>query len=300
VRYRDLAALVSEVDRSAPLGRPQDLRAHAELLDASAAEVPVLPLRFGAVMPSEDAVARELLEEHYDELANALRELEGHVQYVIKGRYVERTILEEILSDAPEAAQLGESIRDVDQDASRQERLALGKIVNDAVNAKRVADTRVLGGTLRGLVAASSVRTPTHELDAVHVAVLIAADAGQDMERAIGELARDWDGRIELRLNGPMAAYDFVGAPGAPPGTGVVLGRMAPVRAASPARYPCEEHETRSTGAQPVEEVEPGAQSAFGTCRPAGCLGAAGHAGLRILQPCGRPRRRRSSRPPLP
>ena len=74
-------------------------------------------------------------------------------------------------------------------------------------------------------MAASTVRAPTHELDAVHVAVLIAADAGQDMERAIGELARDWDGRIELRLNGPMAAYDFV----ALPGTGVVLGSMASV-----------------------------------------------------------------------
>ena len=218
VRYRDLAALVSEVDRSAPLGRPQDLRAHAELLDASAAEVPVLPLRFGAVMPSEDAVARELLQERYDEFADALRELDGHVQYVIKGRYVERTILEEILSDAPEAAQLGDSIKGVDPDVSRQERLALGKIVNDAVSAKRVEDTRVLGDTLTGLVAASAVRAPTHELDAVHVAVLIAADAGHDMERSIGELARDWDGRIELRLNGPMAAYDFVGSLGASPG----------------------------------------------------------------------------------
>jgi hypothetical protein len=218
VRYRDLAALVSEVDRSQPLGRPQDLRAHAELLDASVTEVPVLPLRFGAVMPSEAAVARELLEERYDEFADALRELEGHVQYVIKGRYVERTILEEILSDAPEAAELRESIKDVDPDASRHDRLALGKIVNDAISAKRVEDTRVLWGTLRGLAAASAVRAPTHELDAVHVAVLIAADAGQDMERAIGELARDWDGRIELRLNGPMAAYDFVGAPGASPG----------------------------------------------------------------------------------
>jgi hypothetical protein len=173
---------------------------------------------FGAVMPSEDAVARELLEERYDEFSDALRDLDGHVQYVIKGRYVERTTLEEILSDAPEAAQLGESIKDVDPDASRPERLALGKIVNDAVSAKRVADTRVLGATLKGFVAASVVRAPTHELDAVHVAVLIAADAGEDMERAIGELARDWDGRIELRLNGPMAAYDFAGSLGASPG----------------------------------------------------------------------------------
>jgi hypothetical protein len=32
------------------------------------------------------------------------------------------------------------------------------------------------------------------------------------MEQVIDDLARDWAGRIEVRLLGPMAAYDFVGA----------------------------------------------------------------------------------------
>jgi hypothetical protein len=31
------------------------------------------------------------------------------------------------------------------------------------------------------------------------------------VERVIGDLARDWEGWIEVRLLGPMAAYDFVG-----------------------------------------------------------------------------------------
>jgi hypothetical protein len=32
------------------------------------------------------------------------------------------------------------------------------------------------------------------------------------MEQAIVDLARGWEGRIEMRLLGPMAAYDFVGS----------------------------------------------------------------------------------------
>jgi hypothetical protein len=28
-------------------------------------------------------------------------------------------------------------------------------------------------------------------------------------ERVIGNLARDWEGRIDVQLLGPMAAYDF-------------------------------------------------------------------------------------------
>jgi hypothetical protein len=58
---------------------------------------------------------------------------------------------------------------------------------------------------------ASVVRDPTHELDAAHVAFLAESDKESEMEQVIEKLARDWEGRIKLRLIGPMAAYDFVG-----------------------------------------------------------------------------------------
>lgn len=64
IRRGGLAALVSEVALSGRLGSPADLTAHQQILDACAAELPVLPLRFGAVLASEDAVAGELLEAH--------------------------------------------------------------------------------------------------------------------------------------------------------------------------------------------------------------------------------------------
>jgi hypothetical protein len=206
----DLAALVSEVDLSARLGSPEDLTAHEEILDATAAEVPVLPFRFGAVLASEDVVAQELLEANHDEFAEALKELEGRAQYVVKGRYVEQVILAEVLSENPQAAQLAEQIRGADPDATRDARIQLGEIINEAVTAKREEDTRALGEAMAGNCVASVVRDPSHELDAVHVAFLIESDKESDMEQVIGDLARDWEGRIELRLMGPMAAYDFV------------------------------------------------------------------------------------------
>src|ERR1044071_5107122 len=59
VKQRDIAALVSDVDLSKPLGTPHDLMAHESLLASSAAEVPVLRMNFGAVVASEDAVTAE-------------------------------------------------------------------------------------------------------------------------------------------------------------------------------------------------------------------------------------------------
>ncbi len=79
VRSDGLAALISEVGPPGRLGTPDDLRAYREILDGTATEVPVLPLRFGTVLASEDAVADDLLTAHHDEFAGALAELEGCV-----------------------------------------------------------------------------------------------------------------------------------------------------------------------------------------------------------------------------
>ena len=207
-----LAALVSEVDVTRPLGSPEDLRVHKEILDASAGELPVLPLRFGAVLASEDAVAEELLAANRDDFAAALSELDGRAEYVVKGRYIEQAVLDEVLSGNKRAARLADKIRGKNPDATRDARIQLGQMINEGVSAKREEDTRVLGNAMKGHCVASVVREPTHELDAAHVAFLVETDKEDEMERVIENLAHDWQGWIEVRLLGPMAAYDFVGS----------------------------------------------------------------------------------------
>lgn len=88
VRHGDIAALVSEFPAERSPANQEDKAAHTDLLDATAAEVPVLPVRFGAVMRDPDAVTEELLKANHDEFAAALRELEGRAEYVVKADYV--------------------------------------------------------------------------------------------------------------------------------------------------------------------------------------------------------------------
>jgi len=211
LRDGELAALVSEVDLLGPLGTTEDLEAHKEILDSVAAGAPVLPLRFGAVVVGEDAVVSELLEPHRDEFAAALEEFEGRTEYVVKGRYVESAILNEILSEDPEAAGLREQIRGQDADATREERIRLGEIINNAVAAKREQDTQQLLSALQDHAVASVVRDPTDELEAVNLAFLVDEDKADDLDQEVENLGADWEGRVELRVLGPMAPYDFVG-----------------------------------------------------------------------------------------
>ncbi|MFC6087093.1 GvpL/GvpF family gas vesicle protein [Sphaerisporangium aureirubrum] len=210
VRHGEIAALISDLSLGRALGRPQDLVAHQGLLDDVAGEVPVLPMRFGAVLESPEAIVEELLKPHHDEFLAALAELEGRAQFVVKGRYVEGTVLREVLREVPEAAELRESIRGVPEEASWDARIRLGEIVNQAIDAKRDADTRMLAEALAPHAVAVVVREPTHEEDAAHLAVLVDTDRQEEFDAALEAFADRWADRVTLRLIGPQAPYDFV------------------------------------------------------------------------------------------
>ncbi|TMR23867.1 GvpL/GvpF family gas vesicle protein [Nonomuraea turkmeniaca] len=174
VRHREIGALVSEVPLDRPLDTADDLLRHQGLLDATAAEVPVLPLRFGAVLADMDAVVDELLAPHHDDFLAALKEMEGRAEYVVKGRYVEQAVPREV------------------------------------IEAARKADTRTLLDALTPVSVLSAVRKPSAEPDAVHLALLVERDRQDELEEVVAEFADRWAGRVEFRLLGPMAAYDFV------------------------------------------------------------------------------------------
>lgn len=210
VTHGDIAALVSKVPTDEALGRPEDLAAHAALLDGAAAEVPVLPMKFGGVLTGQDQVTEELLAPHHDEFADALAELEGKAEYIVRGRYDTDAILGEILRENPELDRLRRQIRDKPVDAVRGERISLGEAVNNALADKRAADTSTATTVLQELGLSVTPREPTHEEEAVHLACLALTSQQSELESAVNRLAEQWDGRVDLRLLGPLAPYDFV------------------------------------------------------------------------------------------
>lgn len=210
IEQGDLAALVSPVRTDRALGTPDDLQAHAGLLDAAASEVPVLPLRFGAVLSSEDAVRDELLAANHDEFRAALDELDGKAEYVIKGRYESNVILADILQHNERAARLREEIKGKPEDATRNERIELGELISNDIAARRDEDTRRVVDMLTERGIDVSVHQPSHEDDAVHVACLAKTAQHKDLQSMVDELSQEWSNRVGLRLLGPLAPYDFV------------------------------------------------------------------------------------------
>ena len=205
----DVAALVSEVPLDRPLGRPSDLTAYQSLVDGTAAVAPVVPVRFGTVLTDPDAV-RELLANQHDNLVALLDALEDRVEFVLHGRYRESVVLTEILDENAEARSLRDQIQGQPDEVTINVRMRLGEIINQTVEAKRAADGRYAMEVLAPVGVRLIAREPTHELDAVNLAVLVDRRRQDEFDSAAEALAGTWEGRVTLRRLGPLAAYDFV------------------------------------------------------------------------------------------
>ena len=210
VRRGKVAALTSPVPEGTLIGTPDDLIAHSRMLDAVAARSAVLPMRFGAVLATNDDVQEALLAPHHDEFAAALDKCADTVQFVAAGRYVQAVVLTEVLNENPEAAELATAIRGEDELATRDLRIRLGELVNAAITAKRDADTAAFTAAVEPYCEAIAAREPSHEEDAVHLALLVRRDQENDLWRGIHEASARWRDRVDFRLLGPMAPYDFV------------------------------------------------------------------------------------------
>ncbi|MEV4660411.1 GvpL/GvpF family gas vesicle protein [Micromonospora echinofusca] len=211
IRHGELAALVSEVSLTEPIGRPADLTAYQEMLDGTAAVAPVLPVRFGTVVTGPDAVA-DLLDAHHDRFAAALDEFEGRIQYTVHGRYDEARLIAAVLAENPAAAELADQVRGHPEAATRPQRIRLGEIISQAVELRREAENRQLVDTLDPLVVASAPRAPSNELDAANAAFLVDQDREDEFVAAVEEYAEQRRELIRMRLLGPLAPYDFVSA----------------------------------------------------------------------------------------
>lgn len=212
VTHGRVGALVSEVTLDRPLGKPDDLVAYQRLLDSTATAVPVLPMRFGAVMTDIDAVEGLLADQH-DRYADLLERIDGHAEFVVRARYVMDSVLPEILESNEEAGELRDAIRGQPEELTGNARLRLGEIVYQTIEAERQRDTRRLVEVLGDTVAECRELPPTHEEDAAHLAVMVPTAKRDEFDEALRKLADDeWRGWATVRLLGPLAPYDFVQA----------------------------------------------------------------------------------------
>jgi hypothetical protein len=200
-----LAALVSTVPDRPMRTTRRNLEAHAAVLRSALAQRdPVLPMRFGVLLPGRAAVAAELLEPSRAELETLLERFAGTVELELKALYPDHeAILAEVVRSDPRIARLRGR-------GGYHEQLELGELVAAGLEETRQADEGLLLDRLAPLALDFRARKELPERVAAKLAFLVERRRQETFERRAEELAAECHPRLQLRLDGPLPPHSFV------------------------------------------------------------------------------------------
>ncbi|MEP9384138.1 GvpL/GvpF family gas vesicle protein [Nocardioides sp. KR10-350] len=210
VAYHDLAAVVGGVLPDWRPGR-DDLLQYSRVVDALAAQGPVVPVQFGSLLADEQDVVDQVLAPEEVRLAALLEELAGKVQVQVRARYVEEAVLREVVGSDPEIQELRQRTKDLPEEFARGDRIRLGELASEAVTRRAEEDSERVLAVLRPHTLAE-VQHQVGGMDVLDVAALVEADRFPALEQDLEDLAAAAYDRLRIKLVGPTAPYDFVGA----------------------------------------------------------------------------------------
>jgi hypothetical protein len=204
-----VAALVSDLpNQELQLGK-EELTAHARVLENALEQGTVLPMRFGVVLESPDAVQTRVLDAHQDELQRQLAQFEGKVELRLRAIYDEQALMREIVNEDREIAQLRTRVRRTNDDASYFDRIRLGELVAAAIERKREQDTNAIIPGLEQRADAVQLSAPVHERMVFNASFLVDRDRIAEFDEAVDLVGRNHADRMRLKYTGPLPPHSF-------------------------------------------------------------------------------------------
>jgi hypothetical protein len=188
----------------------EDLLTHSRVLEATLEQGTVLPMRFGVVVPDDEALRGRLLDGHREELLAQLAEMDGKVEFALKGVYDEEAILREVVAGDREISELRQAIAGKSEAATYYERIRLGELVAAAFAVRQEHDSGLIVDELRPLAVDVRVGEPIHERMAVNASFLVERAGTPKFDRGVDEIGRREAGRIRFRVTGPLPPHSFV------------------------------------------------------------------------------------------
>lgn len=205
----ELAAVVSDSPIVEHDQSRRNLLAHTQVQEEVMQQFAILPVRFGVIAPSAQAVQEKLLTRQAAELLAALDRLQGRLEVGLKAFWFEAAILEEIVASTPAIRTLRDSLIGRSPEASYYDRIHLGEMISAEMTVRRDADAHLILSHLQPLAEDSRTQPVLTDRMVVHAAFLLHRDAKPTFDAAIDELDAEIGTRMMFKVS-VAPPYNFV------------------------------------------------------------------------------------------
>jgi len=212
VPYRDLGAVVSasslvdyrrlKRDRAAHF-----LVAHQRVVEAAMQALPVLPVKFGTVLPDKASV-RRLLAQGETLFHTTLKRFARLVQMEVIVLWNLQEVFKEISQEEP-IARLKAQMAARPPDETMAERVAVGQLVQASLERRRAALRDRLLPPLREVASDLVINPLMDDSMVANMALLVDEKGRGDLDQRLGLLDKESGGRLLFRCVGPLPPYSF-------------------------------------------------------------------------------------------
>lgn len=210
INHRDLAVVVSA---SPALRYPCTLRnmtTHMRVQEEVMRSHAILPVQFNTVSPNIESVIDCFLAPAYDELCARLDTIDGRVEIGVKAFWRQDILFREIVMENLDIRTLRDAIAGRSPEASYDDRVQLGEMVEKALRLKRERESEVMLARLKPHAEHLRVSMPVSERMALNAVVFLKADELPGFERSLEELQDELRERMLFKCVGPTPPYNFV------------------------------------------------------------------------------------------
>jgi len=204
-----VAALVSAIDQPEILPTRRQMLAHTKVLEAAMADRPVLPMRFGIIVPSPATLLR-MIGPRNQELRALLDQIDGRIEVALKASWNEQVMWRQVAAAHPHLAVSGRAMMGRGEQQTYYDRIELGRAIGLALEEQRAAARRHLLATVKPFAVQVKELAPIDDAMFAHFALLVEKTAEPALYETIEALERSKSSGLTFRYVAPIPPYNFV------------------------------------------------------------------------------------------
>jgi len=204
-----VAAVVSDITDKRIRPERKNLAAHHAVVKRLMEDTTILPVAFGTIADSPQAV-RKILKENSDEFVEQLERVRGKVEMGLRVAFDVPNIFEYMVNHHPELAALRDSVLGKQHGPSQLDKIELGRLFDRLLAEDRERRTEAVVEVLAPHCVDIKQNQPREEREVMHLACLVDRDAQKGFEDGVFEAAKRFDDHFAFDFNGPWAPHHFV------------------------------------------------------------------------------------------
>jgi len=204
-----IVALVSDIAEKRIRPERKNLIAHHAVAKRLMEQSTVLPMAFGTISSSPEAVL-DILKKNNKTFTEQLDRVRGKVEMGLRVVWDTPNIFEYFVNKHPDLADLRDSVMGKHRGPSQDDKIELGRLFDRLLAQDRELHAETVTQILENCCGDIIENDPREEREVMHLACLVDRNDAKKFEDSVFKAANLFDNSYSFDFNGPWAPHHFV------------------------------------------------------------------------------------------